>query len=265
MSCRCGLGQIDVEPLAQAVIASGWSPGFRPELTIQNPDIPGQTTQLSGYLYATDAFAAQLAYLLGGSVVKGPLPNGYASDLLPSGAPVPLTDYISVDGQQILPGNLFQTGNALSFYGDLCMAEQYLVNSIPGGEFGPQCASYAATTPNPLITMSPTGTAPQAGVVATTAPAATGTTPAATNVTTPTAVSVATPVTMAPAPSQVVTSTPGANVGTVGTTATPTTTATTCFNPLSTLLGSDTCLGPLGLYEWIGIGVLALMLLGGSK
>jgi hypothetical protein len=34
---------------------------------------------------------------------------------------------------------------------DLCAAEQFLVNNIPDSEFGSSCASYAASTPNPLI------------------------------------------------------------------------------------------------------------------
>lgn len=201
-----GLGAVNVEPLAQAFMDGQFSPSFNPTLTWQPAYMaPGQTSTLPEWVSMTDSAAGQMASLLGGSVVKGPVTGYQFAD----GSVIPEVDYIDVEGQQFLPGNVFQPGSILSFE-DICAAENYLVSSIPGGAFGPLCGS-GVSTPNPFSTPNPPAPTP---VVTT--PVAVTPAPVATPITqtpAPRAVTQITqPVTTPPASAQVVIGTPGANV-----------------------------------------------------
>lgn len=141
-----GLGAIDVEPLAQAMMSGGVSPQFLPPQSFQPSYLPaGQLLTLPTWLYATQGFASQIAGFLNGSVTQAPPPGDY------QGTGIPLAYWVRLpDGSMLLPGNLFQPGTVLSFP-DLCTAENYLTNSIPGSAFGSSCGSYASGTPNPLV------------------------------------------------------------------------------------------------------------------
>lgn len=151
-----GLGQVDVEPLAQAFMSGAFQPSFNPPISYQPPYLPvGQETTLPGYVSMTDASANQMASLLGCSVDTGPV-QGF--DVM-TGYPVPQVNYINCGGD-FLPGNVFQPGVVLSF-SDLCEAENYLAASIDGGQFGPLC-SQGVNTPNPYSTPNPPPVAPSA-------------------------------------------------------------------------------------------------------
>jgi len=154
---RRGLG-FDVGPLAQAQFTGALSPSFQPPVFYQPAYMPvGQTTSLPDNLYATDAFANQLASLLGGSVVQGPPPGNYQ---VAPGVQLPPADYVSVGGQQILPGNLFQPGTILSFQ-DECDAENYFVQSIPGAQLSATCAGGGTgLTPSQMAMGQPAAPAP---------------------------------------------------------------------------------------------------------
>ena len=130
-----GFGAVNVGPLAQAQFSGQLSPSFDPTHYFQPAYLPaGQESPLPDWLYATQGFASQLASLLGGSVTQAQPPGGY------NGTGIPDANWVSVDGQMILPGNLFQPGTILSFP-DECTAERYLVESIPGGQLSATCAS----------------------------------------------------------------------------------------------------------------------------
>ena len=147
LAMRKGLGATNVEAIAKALLGGQLHPTF--ETTYyQPPYLPtGQETQAPVWMYMDPAGAGQIASLLGGSVFQSPPPN------LPG---APAANWIRLgDGGQILPGNLLQPGTVLSF-GDLCAAENYFANSIPGGELGPSCAG----TPNALMTGPGTTAAP---------------------------------------------------------------------------------------------------------
>lgn len=239
-----GFGIINVEPLAQAMVSGQITPSFLPAQSFQPTYLPaGQTTTLPGWLYATPSFASQLAQLLGGSVVQGQPPGGYQ---VAPGSSLPATSFISVDGQQILPGNIFEPGTVLSF-ADLCTAENFLTNSIPGSAFGPSCASYAASTANPIIT--------QSGVPAAQAPVV-----ASNPVTTPVATPTPTPASAAipPAASQVVTGTAGSSVGSAAA-------STAAANSDITIGGFDLSSIPWYVWAAIGGGVLLVATQGGKQ
>jgi hypothetical protein len=132
---RKGLGSTNVEPIAQALMAGGLHPSF--QTTYYQPPFlpPGQQTQAPSWMYMDGASAGQIASLLGGSVFQSPPPN------LP-GAP-PANWIRLADGGQVMPGNLMQPGTVLSF-GDLCAAENYFAQSIPGGIMGSHCGGPGA-------------------------------------------------------------------------------------------------------------------------
>ncbi len=290
-----GMGQINVESLAQAMMNGGLSPAFQPPVSYQPSYLPaGQTTTLPTWLFATDSFAQQLAHLLGGSVVQAPIPDGMFE-----GSGIPDTDYISVDGQQILPGNLFQPGTVLDF-GSLCDAESYLIDSIPGAQFGASCtggiavpiatapAASSGSSSSSGTLCSPTQIL--AGICAAGSPAPSPAAPApvmtggyptvgAASPNIPTLPAPITPggnsntiipgavaVSSSSPPATILTGGAGSNVGnTSGAPASGSSTSTaaaTCFNPLSAMLGAaDFCLGPIGIVEAGLAVVLVLMML----
>jgi hypothetical protein len=219
MSWR-GFGQIDIGPLAQAFFQGQLSPAYLPPQSFQPSYLPeGQLSTLPTDDYATDAFAAQLAGLLGGQVVQAPPPGNI------QGTGMPPANWVSVDGQMILPGNLFPPGVILSFP-DECAAENELAAEIPGAQLSSACASgQTGMTPTQLavsqgatIPVTPSG---QSTIVGYTPPAVSA--PIITAPALP-----ATPVTIAPtsgggntgqthtsappAASQVVSGTAGSNV-----------------------------------------------------
>jgi hypothetical protein len=258
LTLRPGLGLIDVEPLGQAMMSGALAPSFEPQVSYQPTYLPaGQETQLPTWVYATSAFASQIAGYLGGSVVQAPPPIGFQGD---SASPLPLANWISADGQQILPGNIFQPGVVLAF-DSLCAAENYLTDSIPGSEFGPSCASYATSTPNP----NPLSGGTQAPVAppAANPPAAPPASPAPVNTTTTDSPNPPVSGSGSPAPPLGAgdNSQGGSGTGNPNTTATP----VSCFNPISQWLSMDSCLGPLGIVEWGLLALGAVLLLSGGR
>ncbi len=130
LAMRKGLGATNVEAIAKALLGGQLHPNFATTY-YQPPELPtGTLTQAPSWMYMDPAGAGQIASLLGGSVFQSPPPN------LPG---APAANWIRLgDGGQLLPGNLLQPGTVLSF-GDLCSAENYFAQSIPGGELGAAC------------------------------------------------------------------------------------------------------------------------------
>jgi hypothetical protein len=138
LAMRKGLGSTNVEPIAQALMAGGLHPSF--QTTYYQPPYlpPGTQTEAPSWMYMDAAGAGQIASLLGGSVFQSPPPN------LPGAPPA---NWIRLgDGGQVMPGNLLQPGTVLSF-GDLCAAENYFAQSIPGGIPGSHCGGPGAPAP----------------------------------------------------------------------------------------------------------------------
>jgi hypothetical protein len=134
ITMRRGLGSTNVEPIAQALMAGALHPTF--QTTYYQPPYlpPGTQTEAPSWMYMDGASAGQIASLLGGSVFQSPPPN------LPGAPPA---NWIRLgDGGQVMPGNLMQPGTVLSF-GDLCAAENYFAQSIPGGIPGSHCGGAA--------------------------------------------------------------------------------------------------------------------------
>lgn len=132
---RRGFGQIDIGPLAQAQFSGQLNPAYLPPQSFQPSYLPaGQLSTLPVYDYATDSFAQQIAGLLGGSVVQAQPPGNV------NGTGIPNANWVSVDGQMVLPGNLFPPGVILDFP-DECSAERNLVASIPGAQLSATCAA----------------------------------------------------------------------------------------------------------------------------
>jgi hypothetical protein len=135
---RRGLGSTNVEPIAQALMAGALHPTF--QTTYYQPPYlpPGTQTEAPSWMYMDAGSAGQIASLLGGSVFQSPPPN------LPG---APAANWIRLgDGGQVMPGNLMQPGTVLSF-GDLCAAENYFAQSIPGGIPGSHCGGPGAPAP----------------------------------------------------------------------------------------------------------------------
>ena len=205
IAMRRGLGATNVEAIAKALMGGQLHPSFQ-TVYYQPPYMPvGTQTQAPSWMYMDSSSASEMANLLGGSVFQA-----QNTDL--PGAP-PRNVIRLGDGGEVLPGNLLQPGTVLSF-GDLCSAENYFANSIPGGELGSSCAG----TPNALIT-GPGTTAPPIAA----APPPVPQTVHPQSVVAP--VSPASPVPPSPLPpasSQVVTGTPGASPAAGGQTSTST-------------------------------------------
>ena len=172
-----GFGAIDVGPLAQAQFSGGLNPSFLPTQYFQPSYLPaGQESPLPDWLYADSGFASQIASLLGGSVTQAPPPGGY------NGTGIPNANWVSVDGQMILPGNLFQPGTVLAFP-DECGAEKYLAASIPGSQMSSACSSGGTGQTPTQLAVSQGATVPvlpsgQSTIVAYTPPAPVVSTPA---------------------------------------------------------------------------------------
>ena len=210
MSCRRGLGAIQLGPLALAQFEGQLSPSFLPPpMVYAGPDPNPQP--LPNNLYATQAFAQQVANLLGGQAVSAPPNYNFGSFALASGGSpttvLPDAWQVSVDGQLIPPGQFYLPGVAYRF-DDECAGENFLMKSlqalgIPGGQLSPTCASGSTgLTPGQMAADNSAGTLPAPVSVLPPAPAPI--TPA--------------PVTKAagssaPAASQVAASLPGSNVG----------------------------------------------------
>jgi len=170
-----GLGAVSVGPIAQAQFSGQLKPSFLPTqyFTAGYSNVP---QALPTWLYATQAFASQIAGLLGGSVVSAPPPGNY------QGTGIPNTYWVQLgDGTMVLPGNLLQPGTILSFE-DECSSENYFQQSIPGSVLSATCAAggtgmtpaqlaqskappppvYAVPPPTPI---APTGTTPPIAVI----------------------------------------------------------------------------------------------------
>jgi hypothetical protein len=289
-----GLGQISVSALANAVFNAQIDPGSDSNYeqgqtynacgseTLAPQEIPEQ-------YFATPGYAAQFAGLLGGSVSSGPFPSGILC-----GTNIPPVNYVNVDGQSLIPGQIMGPGETWSFE-DECDAENYLAGQIPGGtvsatcaaggtgelpgEIGqagtsgsssssgtpaggtvPSCASIPAGNIGELAAYCPGYVEPTPAAVPAPAPTVVPATPAVVPVTTTPATTPATSV-----PTAVVNS--GGATQPAATTTTNTTAAATCFNPLSSWIAADTCMGPLGIIEWglLALGAVLLFSHGGGK
>lgn len=254
---RCGFGAIDVGPLAQAQFSGELSPSFLPTQYFQPAYMPAGQQSPVGTPYATDSFAAAIASLLGGQVVQAPPPGNL------NGTDIPDGDWISVDGEMIWAGNLFPPGIVLSFP-DECAAENYLVQSIPGASLSAVCAAGGTGETPTQLAVSHGATIPalpsgQSTIVGYTPPAPIAQTPSQAIGPIGGGVPIVIAAPSLPGPSQVVSSTPGSSVNAptgAPSTGTPPA-ASTCFNPLSSFIGSDSCLGPLGIVEWLAVAGLA--------
>jgi hypothetical protein len=130
-----GLGQVSLQPLATAQFSGQLNPSFLPTQYWQPSYLPsGQMSALPGYLYATQAFAQQVAGLLGGSVISAQPPGIWQGTGVPNAYQVQLPD-----GSVILPGNLFPPGVILDF-GSECDVENALLSEIPGSVLSATCA-----------------------------------------------------------------------------------------------------------------------------
>lgn len=257
---RRGFGQIDIGPLAQAQFAGQLSPSFLPPQSFQPSYLPaGQLSTLPVYDYATDSFASQVASLLGGSVVQAQPPGNT------NGTGIPNANWVSADGQMILPGNLFPPGVILD-YPDECSAERNLVASIPGAVLSAACAAGGSgMTPTQLavsqgatIPVTPSG---QSTIVGYTPPPVSIATPAlpAAPVSLPPAAganqgqtNLGSPI---PPASQIVSGTPGSNVSSA--TGTPATSSDVIVG------GFD--LSTIPWYVWAAGGVALYLALKGGK
>ena len=270
-ACNRGLGSTDVEALTQAFMGGQIQPTFTTEY-FQPAYLPqGQLSAIPSWEYMDAGPAGVIAALLGGSVFQAPPPGNF------QGTGIPPANWIRLsDGGTVLPGDLFQPGSVLSFQ-DLCDAENYFVASIPGGQLGPHCSGAPSVTA--VQTGSPSGSSP-VGV-----PKMTPILPA--NGACPSGYSYIPAVGIVPAQCLEATqqSTPPANDATAGptqtsgsTTPAPTNSAgsssggavatpATCFNPLSSWLSADTCLGPMGIIEWavLAAGLLWAYSTGGKR
>ena len=206
---RCGLGAIQLGPLALAQFEGQLSPSFLPPpMVYAGPDPNPQP--LPNNLYATQAFAQQVANLLGGQAVSAPPNYNFGSFALASGGSpttvLPDAWQVSVDGQLIPPGQFYLPGVAYRF-DDECAGENFLMKSlqalgIPGGQLSPTCASGSTgLTPGQMAADNSAGTLPAPVSVL----------PPAAPVTPAPVAKAASP--SAPAASQVAASLPGSNVG----------------------------------------------------
>lgn len=224
MSCRRGLGAINVGPLAQAQFSGQIHPSWAPPPMVLSGVDPNPQP-LPNWLYPTQSFAEQIASLLGGSAIQAPPAynfgeisyNGQETNVLPDAWQV------SVDGQNIMPGGLIYPNIVLSFE-DECDAESYFSQEIPGSQLSPTCASGGTgTTPAELAVQQ--GAVPPcingvSTIVGYTCPPAASTAvpklPAPVTSSTPTipaGASTVQPLNLAPpAPSQIAASLPGSNV-----------------------------------------------------
>ncbi len=306
-----GFAGVDVGALGQAQFEGEINPSWlAPPMVTSGPDPNPQP--LPAWLYPTQGFASQVAGLLGGSVAFAPpaynfgtiTVNGQETTTLPNAYQV------SVDGQLVMPGNIWQPGSLLDFT-DECDAEQYFAASIPGGQLSATCAAggpgettsqlavqkgdsipalpsgestIVGYTPPGTITVPgstcPTGYSYLSGVYGGPSQCQLNQgTPAATSTMVPAVASVVpvaspTPLTPVSLPaaaqssgSQVIAANPPAAAGATppvnppaaGSQITATNTSG-CFNPISSLLSMDSCLGPLGIIEWAALAGLALLL-----
>ena len=131
------MGSVNIEPLAQAMWADQIKPSFDSSQTY--PAIwgaAGTRAPLPEYLYMDPGTAAQMASLLGGSLVTGPPSLDYqsASGVIPNGNLIRLPD-----GTVVLPGNI--VGPDGVSWGSLCQIESALLSEVPGAVAGSQCPS----------------------------------------------------------------------------------------------------------------------------
>ena len=220
---RCGLGAINVGPLAQAQFSGQIHPSWAPPPMVLSGVDPNPQP-LPNWLYPTQSFAEQIASLLGGSAIQAPPAynfgeisyNGQETNVLPDAWQV------SVDGQNIMPGGLIYPNIVLSFE-DECDAENYFAQEIPGAQLSPTCASGGAGMTPTQLAVSQGATPPvtpggQSTIVGYTPPPVTSVPklPAPITSSTPTVPaggSTVQPSTLAPpAPSQIAASLPGSNV-----------------------------------------------------
>jgi len=299
-----GLGQISVSALANAVFNGQIDPGSDSNYeqgqtynacgseTLAPQEIPEQ-------YFATPGYAAQFAGLLGGSVSSGPFPSGILC-----GTNIPPVNYVNVDGQSLIPGQIMGPGQVWGF-SDECDAENYLAGQIPGGQVSATCAAggtgelpgeigQAGTSGSSSSSAPAPGTAPSCasippgntGELAAFCPGYVEPTPAAVPAPAPTVVPATpavVPVTTTPAttpatsvPTSVVNS--GGATQPAATTTTNTTAAASCFNPLSQWISTNLsfsggsnptewCMGPLGAAEWVVLAAALLFIVsrGGKR
>lgn len=269
-----GLGSTDVGPLAAAFFSGDVNPTFLPTQYFDPSYMAaGETSALPSDLYMDAASASAIASLLGGSVYQAPPPGGY------NGTNIPPANWIQVTDGAFDPGLLFPPGVVQS-YPDVCAAEQAFASEIPGGVVSAACASGGSgLTPTQLAlqngSLSPNQQqAAASDIVAGSVPPLV--TPSANPVP-------ATPVSTVPAGTSIIDypiltaaptqssgsqviaanptpapgSTPAVNPPAAGATSVAVA-AASCFNPISSWLSMDTCLGPLGIVEWAIVAAIAL-------
>jgi len=199
-------GAIDVSALAQAQFRGQITPSWAPApMVLSGPDPDPQP--LPAWLYATQQFAQQLASLLGGTAVQAP-PNYFFGTIVYNGqvtTTLPPAWQVSIGGQLVLPGALFQPGVILSFP-DECTAENYFAESIPGATVSATCAAGGTgLTPTQLAidngATPPVTPGGQSTIVGYTPPTSIPAQPPITTITNPVTVANPTgqPVTVAPA------------------------------------------------------------------
>jgi len=283
MRLDTGLGQIEVGPLAKAILAGSINPQYANN-TVQGPF---GSQSIAPIYYMDEATAQQIAALLGGSVVQG-LPSLDLGAVAVSSIPEANLIQLPGGGTPIVPGEILPepgigsdypssaTINGQTVDPQLCEVELQLSDSIPGGEMDSGCQAWASAGNTGLLAPSTAAEvqSPGPGLVAQGAPTTQTYTPVAPVSIPATAVGpvLAVPPATAiqpPATSQVVSGTPGANVGgnaagQVQSSQPPA--ASSCWNPLNAYV-SDPCVGPVGMIE-LGLGVailIGLFAMGGKR
>jgi hypothetical protein len=295
---RRGFGQVSLGPLGQATFSGQINPVFEPAPAWVEA---GFLTTAPQMYYMSPSSAAQIAALLGGSVVScnpgGGQPTSNGCIQMPN-------------GQVFNPGPSWPPGVILD-YGSECDVENALLQSIPDSVLSSTCAGGGTgetdtqlalansgltqqqqqiacntiggcTMQTPIAIVTPTTGTPGGGsntTIPTSFAPVTTTGGGGSNTTIPTSFAPLTtgggtnttiPSSLTPpGPSQIVNSTPGSNAGgsnagNVGSNAgsnsnTNTNVVSACFNPLNAWV-SDSCAGPMGLFEWGIIAALALWL-----
>jgi hypothetical protein len=279
-----GMGQVSVGPLAQAQFAGQINPSF----ISPSPYVPQPGSVLQAiptYDYPTQAFAQQIASLLGGSVTQAPPQGDYASQA----SNIPDAYWVQLpNGQLVAPGNLFLPGEILSFP-DECAAEAFFEDSIPDSVLSAACAGGGTgTTPAQMALANSNLTPAQqivasnaiaGGAIATPSPSvpAAPTTPAVPNIPAPSVCSLAemlagtcnqtgvpsipnpitpggsqnsiipgaAPITPISSPGNIVNGTPGSNLGNVGAPAPASGSSTSTSSTSTNSSATSGCFNPL--------------------